>query len=242
MKKFILVFLLLCVTCLIGCKEEELAENEINLYQATSEEFSKISEFIVDYEENSTEEIETKAINTQEKSTKQTEYQEAPNIEEENAKDSDIQLLEKIKKNKIDERSVEVSLNNWGEVMFVSCMPDFDENIEPLTDISFYLVSDAKVLYHFPDVAPNNIRESGRCEGVSILMFEDINGDELKDIVIGVLYISGAGPQGMIPYTEIRIYEADGTEFIYNKDLCDEINMNHLAEVTEEDLRVLLKD
>lgn len=138
---------------------------------------------------------------------------------------SDIELLKKIHKIKIEEQSFEFKLGDWGEVTFVSCMPHFDDNTDPLTDVSFYLIKDEKFLYHFPDVEENNIRPSGFCEGVSFVLFEDIDEDNWEDVIIGVSYISGAGPQGMIPYTEIRIYEEDyGRKFVYNKHLCDELN------------------
>ena len=86
----------------------------------------------------------------------------------------------------------------------------------------------------------NNISETGLCEGVSFVHFEDINGDNKRDIIIGALYVSGAGPQGMIPYTVVRIYEDNGNEFVMNKDLCDEIN-GLRAELTAEDVRTLIK-
>ncbi len=159
---------------------------------------------------------------------------------EEGVTQEEMKLLEKINKNKIDEQSFEIVLNDWGKVTFVSCMPDFDEDIDPLTDISFYLIDDKKVLYQFPDVAQDNVRESGLCEGVSFVFFEDINEDSRDDIVIGALYISGAGPQGMIPYTEIRIYEDAVDAFIYNKELSEEINTNLPQDVTAEDVKELI--
>lgn len=152
-------------------------------------------------------------------------------------------LMEVIDRSRIDDQSFEVVLNDWGKVTFVSCMPDFyDEDADPLTDVSFYLVKDGKVLCRFPYVSEHNVRESGLCESVPFVFFEDIDGDTKEEIVIGVSYVSGAGPQGMIPYTEIRIYEDGGTEFVYNEDLSDEINEKLTGEVTAEKVKTLLKD
>ncbi len=46
----------------------------------------------------------------------------------------------------------------------------------------------------------------------------------------------------MIPYTEIRIYEDGGNEFVYNENLSDEINEKLADEVTAEYVKTLLKD
>jgi hypothetical protein len=119
-------------------------------------------------------------------------------------------------------------------------MPNFEEDIDPLTDISFYLTDDKNVLYQFPYVAQDNVRESGLCEGVSFVFFEDVNKDGRDDIVIGVLYVSGAGAQGMIPYTEIRIYEDYVNEFIYDKELSEKINENLPQDVTAGDVKKLI--
>jgi hypothetical protein len=119
-------------------------------------------------------------------------------------------------------------------------MPNSDEDIDPLTDVSFYLTDDKNVLYQFPYVAQDNVRESGLCEGVSFVFFEDINEDGRDDIVIGCLYVSGAGPQGMIPYTEIRIYEDKVDKFIYDKELSDKINGNLPQDATADDVKKLI--
>ncbi|MCM1561704.1 MAG: hypothetical protein NC123_19545 [Butyrivibrio sp.] len=156
---------------------------------------------------------------------------------------ADDQFMEVIDRSRIDDQSFEVVLNEWGKVTFVSCMPDFyAENLDPLTDASFYLLKNEKVLYRFPYVSDHNIRETGLCEGVSFVFFEDIDEDNKKEIVIGVLYVSGAGPQGMIPYTEIRIYEDGGNEFVYNGKLSGEMNEKLTDEVTADYVKALLKE
>lgn len=140
----------------------------------------------------------------------------------------------------IEEQSFEISLNNWGEVKFVSCIPMLMEHTNPLTDASFYLLKNEKVIYCFPYIFPDNIRESGAYDGISFVMFKDSNKDGKEDIIIGLTYISGAGPQGMIPYTEVRIYEDNEDKFVYNKDLSDEVNLNIPQDATADDVKKYL--
>lgn len=67
------------------------------------------------------------------------------------------------------------------------------------------------------------------------MFFADSNEDLRDDVIIGVQYVSGAGPQGMIPYTEVRIYEDSGnSNFAYNRALSHEINTNLPVDVTAE--------
>lgn len=146
-----------------------------------------------------------------------------------------------IYRNMVSEQSFDLSLNDWGAVTFVSCMPDPDSDADPLTDASFYLIREGKLLYRFPDVAENNVRETGLCENISFVFFADSNDDFRDDVIIGVQYVSGAGPQGMIPYTEVRIYEDSGnSSFVYNETLSHEINTNLPAEATAEYVREFL--
>ena len=223
------IVVLLCMTYFAGCQK--------NSPRNTAQTDATVNQGDIIHEESDTVEL---AQNNSEESV--TARQELPE-EEINAVEStaDNQFMVVIDRSRIDDQSFEVVLNEWGKVTFVSCMPDFyDENLDPLTDASFYLLKNEKVLYQFPYVSDNNIRETGLCEGVSFVFFEDINEDNKDEIVIGVLYVSGAGPQGMIPYTEIRIYEDGGNEFVYNENLSDEINEKLTDEVTAEYVKTLL--
>lgn len=163
----------------------------------------------------------------------ETEYTDSKNT---NLKDNE--LMEKINRTKIDDQSFDIELNDWGNVTFVICMPDIDEN--PLTDISVYLIKDEKILYHFPDIQDDNISMAGICDGVSFVYFEDINNDGKDDIVIGAVYETGAGAQGMIPYTQVRIYEDTGCGFVYNQELCDTINAELPQDVTAEQVKEMI--
>jgi hypothetical protein len=187
--------------------------------------------------EEISEVIETKEIDGQEQFSNEKVSQEYTNTSEDAVTKEDTTLLDKINKNKIKEQSFSVALNDWGKVMFVSCMPDFDDDIAPLTDVSFYLIDDKNVVYQFPYVAQDNVRESGLYEGVSFVFFDDINADGKDDIVIGCSYVSGAGPQGMIPYTEVRIYEDDVDKFIYDKEFSEKINESLPQDATADDVK-----
>ena len=164
--------------------------------------------------------------------------------------DSAIESIGEVYERMIPEHSFDISLNDWGDVTFVSCrpMPDAEGYVNPMTDVSFYLLSEEQVVYRFPyvNVREHNIREWGiidRSNEISFVMFTDTNGDGRKDVVIGILYITGAGPQGMIPRTEIRIYEDYGNEFVYNESLCEEIHSNILKdEIIAEDVRKYLRE
>ncbi len=229
-KCFIGMVVLLCMTYLAGC--QKTSPRNTDPTDAT------VNQGDIIHEESGT--VERAQNNSEESVTARQDIPEGANTTESVA---DKQFMEVIDRSRIADQSFEVVLNEWGEVTFVSCMPDFyDENLDPLTDASFYLLKDEKVLYQFPYVSDNNIRETGLCEGVSFVFFEDINEDNKDEIVIGVLYVSGAGPQGMIPYTEIRVYEDGGNEFVYNQNLSDEINEKLTEEVTAEYVKTLLKE
>lgn len=224
------IVVLLCMTYLAGCQK--------NSPRNTDPTDATVNQGDITHEESGT--VERAQNNSEESVTARQDIPEGANTAESVA---DKQFMEVIDRSRIADQSFEVVLNEWGEVTFVSCMPDFyDENLDPLTDASFYLLKDEKVLYQFPYVSDNNIRETGLCEGVSFVFFEDINEDNKDEIVIGVLYVSGAGPQGMIPYTEIRVYEDGGNEFVYNQNLSDEINEKLTDEVTAEYVKTLLKE
>ena len=141
--------------------------------------------------------------------------------------------LYKIYEYRIPEQSFDVSLNGWGEVTFVSCMPMSNSGIHtnPLADVSFYLLSGNRILYRFPYVnviendiytKEDNIRSGGSVDEIAFVMFTDVNGDARDDVVIGILYETGAGPQGAIPRMEVRIYEDQGDKFVYDAELSDE--------------------
>lgn len=64
--------------------------------------------------------------------------------------------------------------------------------------------------------------------------FRDVNNDTLKDVIVVINYITGAGPQGMLPRPRTRIFLADKGEFHLAKDLIDDITEN----MDETDLNI----
>jgi len=125
----------------------------------------------------------------------------------------------------IQEQSFRLELNHWGGVQFVSYMPTGDVNFE---DASFLLERDGEVIYSFPYYYENNNTENhiGLFDSVAAVGFRDINNDGLKDVIVIIHYITGAGPQGMMPRPTARIFLADEEGFYLAVDLIDEISDN----------------
>ena len=121
----------------------------------------------------------------------------------------------------IKEQSFDVELDSWGKVRFVSCKPDKSDDFG---DAYFYLVKDNKVIYTLPYYYDNNIRSNGILDSVVAVAFKDINKDDFKDIIIILTYNTGAGPQGMLPFSEARIFMADDKEFTLDRELTDSVN------------------
>lgn len=66
--------------------------------------------------------------------------------------ESGFQSVEKINEYKIAEQSFDVSLEDWGEVTFVSCKPQFQD----FEDASFFLIRGDRILYRFPYLREDN--------------------------------------------------------------------------------------
>lgn len=126
----------------------------------------------------------------------------------------------------IAEQSFNVDLNDWGKVRFVSYLPTYDTHLE---DVSFVLAKDNQIVYYFPACFENNSTESdniGMFDSVEAVGFQDIDGDNAKDVIVIINYITGAGPQGMLPRKSVRIFKACDNGFIILKDMMSEIMEN----------------
>lgn len=126
----------------------------------------------------------------------------------------------------IAEQSFDVNLNDWGEVRFVSYLPTYDTLWE---DVSFVLAKDNQIVYYFPACFENNSTENdtiGMFDSVEAVGFQDIDGDNQKDVIVIINYVTGAGPQGMLPRKSVRIFKADDNGFIILEDLMNEIMEN----------------
>lgn len=131
----------------------------------------------------------------------------------------------------LQDQSFTVSLNDWGNVRFVSYGPDSGNDFE---DVSFYLVKDNTILYSFPAYCENNstVNYVGLFDSVAGVSFYDVNQDTVKDVIVIINYVTGAGPQGMTPRPTVRIFLADKKEFYLATDFMNEITET----IAEKDL------
>lgn len=139
-------------------------------------------------------------------------------------------LMEKVNQYAIPEQTFDVFLDDWGEVTFVSCRPSPDE-YDDWKVASFYLVKDDQILYEFPYRLENNSSKGyiGLFDGVGAVGFRDLNGDKKDDIIIITNYITGAGPDGMVPRPDATIYLAGEHEFYVAHDMIADV-AEHIAE------------
>ncbi|MBE5983159.1 MAG: hypothetical protein E7248_07650 [Paenibacillaceae bacterium] len=126
------------------------------------------------------------------------------------------------------EQSFHAELGDWGDVRFVSYAPAAGSDFE---DVSFYLMKNDKVVFAFPYYGENNKTDqyAGLFDSVESVAFHDVNGDNIKDVIVIINYITGAGPQGMEPRPKARIFLADKKGFILAKDMTDDVN-DHIEE------------
>ncbi|WMJ90106.1 hypothetical protein [Anaerocolumna sp. MB42-C2] len=143
---------------------------------------------------------------------------------------SDVTLVEN---RIIQDQSFDVKLNDWGNVRFISYEPDNSNDFE---DVSFFLMKNNSVIYSFPYYCENNSTENyvGLYDSVAAVGFCDVNKDNIKDVIVIINYITGAGPQGMVPRPRARIFLADKKEFNLANDLIDDITNN----IEEKDLTI----
>ena len=129
----------------------------------------------------------------------------------------------------ITEQSFFIDLSDFGNVRFVSYRP---ESANSFTDVSFYLTKNDQVIYEFPYYYENNT-SNYLFSDVEAVAFRDVNGDEKEDVILIINYIFGAGPQGMIPRPEVRIYLAPEKCFYLSEEINNTIQ-NTLADLGEE--------
>lgn len=134
-KKIILwITMLLCAALFYACGKKEEAQNDLVVDGSSGD--------IITEAENTGKSQE---MNPQTVYAIELERQEDIELDEEDGNlTDDSDLIEKINKYMIPEQSFDISLNDWGNVTFVSCMPMPDsEGVENLcADVSFYLISD----------------------------------------------------------------------------------------------------
>lgn len=136
----------------------------------------------------------------------------------------------------IEDQSFDVKLNDWGNVRFVSMGCRDSALYDPL----FMLYKDNTPIYQFPILSEDN-NCCGGLEDVYLVAFKDIDEDGKDEVITGFHYVTGAGPDGMTPRCDIRIYKDKGDHFEYLDELCEFIFDNtDVAETTIEYLYDLI--
>ncbi len=125
----------------------------------------------------------------------------------------------------IQDQSFNIELEEWGNVGFVSYLPSEEVYME---DVSFFLTKENQVIYSFPYYCKSNSTENyiGLFDSVEAVGFQDVNRDGLQDVIVIINYVTGAGPQGMLPRRVVRIFIAEKNGFVLAEDLMHEINAN----------------
>ena len=59
--------------------------------------------------------------------------------------------------------------------------------------------------------------------------FQDIDGDGAKDVIVIINYVTGAGPQGMMPRKTIRIFSSQDNGFVIQHDLMENMNEDDIS-------------
>ena len=131
------------------------------------------------------------------------------------------------------EQSFDVTLDDWGEVKFVSCKLTYD--VDPREYASFFLLRDDQIVYRFPyryrekDNTTGKSDHIGSFDSVGAVAFRDVNNNGKKDIIIICYCFFGAGPTGMVPRPDNIIYLAGDNEFILAKDIMEDVKQ-HIPE------------
>ncbi len=210
-----------CVEVILSGDEQ--SDEQITLYFDGRKEVKQLTDKEECAEVGDVDEIQE--INPQTAYAGESESQEDMELDENDVNsDDDIGSIEKIDEYMIQEQSFDVTLDDWGEVTFVSCRPtSWHVNEEP----SFFLVRDDQILYKFPC---NNLKEyGGMFDGIGAVAFRDINDDGKEDIIIIFNYVSGAGPTGMVPRPALRIFLAGENEFNLAEDIIADVEQHILS-------------
>lgn len=182
-------------------------------------------------------------INPQTAYASESESQEDMELDENDANsDDDSDSIEYINKYMIPEQSFDVTLDDWGEVQFVSCKPT--REISQQEYASFFLIRDEQILYQFPyRYEENTMGHLGSFDTVGAVAFRNINGDGKNDIIVITYYFSGAGPTGMVPRPDIRIFLAGENEFHLAEDMMADVEQNMVEkDMTIDSICNYLKD
>lgn len=209
MKKITILSILLCISCLTGCQKMEAEIGETVLQAANITESGNQE----DCESENQENIELGEVNID--------------------LDYGIDSIEKIHEYMIPEQSFDITLDDWGEVTFVSCRPFYGTEFEYA---SFYLVRDDQILYKFPYLYENNntMGHQGLFDCVDSVGFRDINNDGQDDMIVITHYFYAGYYSYMTPRTEVRIFLAGENEFY----IADDMATDAAKHITEKDITI----
>lgn len=237
MKRISILSMFLVALCLTGCQQINSEDVGANQEQETIED--KVTEVgDADIIEEKVTEVgntdKNEETNSQSTDLDKTDSQKDIDLEENDINlINDIDTIEEINEYMIPEQSFDITLDDWGEVKFVSCKPQ--KPVFSDYEASFFLIRDEQILYIFPYMNEHNKKAFTGCfYSVEAVAFRDINDDGKKDIIIIFHYISGAGPTGMVPRPKTRIFLAGENEFYLAKDIIADVEKN----ILEKDMTI----
>lgn len=95
-----------------------------------------------------------------------------------------------------------------------------------LAHVQYSLTDDGETVYTFPDAYSSWYFE----DTINFITFRDINGDGKKDVITSEQYITGAGEEGVLPFSMVRIYLNQGRNFLFAEGLS--ISIGNSLDVT----------
>lgn len=118
----------------------------------------------------------------------------------------------------IDDQSFDVTLEDWGDLRFLSCEPADGEG-----QIRFVLSRDGNTVYEFPAVYDDS-EFMWKAQGVNFVTFPDLNGDGRKDAIMSMNLEVKDTKNGSQPFASALVYRSQGDQFVINRELTDMIN------------------
>lgn len=105
------------------------------------------------------------------------------------------------------EQSFAVTLKPLGDVWFVA------ETLLPPESFRYRIVQNGKEIAQF---APDKELSSWTSESIEAVTFKDFDGDGIDDVGVVAAYITGAGPEGTVPFSVPEVYRGNGKTFVHD--------------------------
>ena len=230
MKKIYIFSILLFVLGLTGCQKINIGDVSAN-QETIQDQGTEVGD-VDEIEENNSQSTDIGKI----------ESQEDIDLGEDGINIDDIDSIGEITEYMISEQSFDITLDDWGEVTFVSCEPQKPFYCD--YEASFFLIRDEQILYQFPYMNEHNKRDYTGCfDSIGAVAFRDINGDAKKDVIIVFYYYTGMGENGMILRPKSRIFLAGENEFYLAEDMMADVEQHiNDNDMTIENICNFLKD